>query len=292
MILKYINSENKFNNIKEVAKKHFHMSDKLIAKLKNKKLIFLNGVLAKINSLININDVIEFHLNYEETSDNIIPLDKPLDIVFEDDYLLVVNKPPFMAVHPSMNHYSNSLSNVVKHYFNSINLHKKIRPVNRLDKDTSGLVVFAKNEYIQECLIYQMKTKEFNKKYLAILNGILENKSGIINAPIARKPGSIIEREINFETGQNAITYFKVINEKESFSLVEFELETGRTHQIRVHSKYMSHPILGDSLYGTKSTLINRQALHAYKISFIHPVTFSQINLNIPLPYDMQKLFL
>lgn len=292
MVLKYINSEGKFNNIKQVAKEYFHMSDKLIAKLKNKQLIFLNQSTHKITEHLKINDIIEFNLNYQENSDNIIPTKMKLDIVFEDESLLIVDKPPFTPVHPSLNYYENSLSNGVKYYFESINLHKKIRPVNRLDKDTSGLVIFAKNEYIQECLIYQMKTGDFHKKYLAILDGFLSEKTGTISAPIARKNGSIIEREINFENGQNAITDFLVIKQNKNFSLVEFKLLTGRTHQIRVHSKYMSHPILGDSLYGTinTNTLINRQALHAYSISFIHPITHSKINLECKLPQDMQSI--
>jgi 23S rRNA pseudouridine1911/1915/1917 synthase len=130
----------------------------------------------------------------------------------------------------------------------------------------------------------------FHKKYLAILTGILEKKTGIINAPISRKNESIIEREINFETGQNAITKYSVIKEKNNLSLVEFELLTGRTHQIRVHSKYIGHPILGDSLYGTESNLINRQALHAYKIFFLQPISQKEILIEIPLPEDMYNI--
>jgi len=266
------------------------MSDRLIAKLKNKKLIFLNSNKAYINSIISSNDIIEFDLNYKEESDNIIPLQHDLKIVFEDDALLVVDKPPFMPIHPSANHYNDSLSNSVKYYFNKINLNKKIRPVNRLDKDTSGLVIFAKNEYIQENLIYQMKTKEFQKEYLAIIDGCFLEDSGTINAPISRKLNSIIEREINFENGQTAITHFKTIKKYTNYSLVNFILETGRTHQIRVHSKFKSHPLLGDSLYGTKSNNINRQALHAYKLSFIHPISKSKIVLEVDLPDDMKKL--
>jgi len=266
------------------------MSDRLITKLKNKKLIFLNNNIARINDKVAYMDIIEFHLNYEESSDNIIPKKINLDIIFEDDYLLIINKPPFIPVHPSQNYYENSLSNGVKWYFNSINLNKKIRPVNRLDKDTSGIVIFAKNEYIQECLIHQMKDNNFQKEYLAILDGTIDKKFGSINAPINRKNNSIIEREINFKNEKNALTDFKVIKNFYYYSLVKFILHTGRTHQIRVHSKYMSHPILGDSLYGIKSNLINRQALHAYKISFIHPIFNFKKTIKAPLPQDMQNL--
>lgn len=244
MILKYYNNESKFFNIKQVAKQFFDMSDRLIAKLKNKKLIFLNGKEAFINEALKENDIIEFNLDYEEESDNIVPIKKDLKIVFEDDCLLIVDKPAFMPIHPSENHYEDSLSNIVKYYFETINLKKKIRPITRLDKNTSGLCVFAKNEYIQECLIKQMNIGTFQKKYLAILDGILNQKSGIISAPIARKSDSIIEREVNFETGKKAITSFKVIKEAQTYSLVEFELYTGRTHQIRVHSQFINHPII------------------------------------------------
>ena len=214
-----------------------------------------------------------------------------LDIIFEDDSFLIINKAPNIAVHPSINHYENSLSNGVKYYFNKINLNKKIRPVNRLDKDTSGLVVFAKNEYIQENLIRQMKLNTFKKEYIAILEGKLPQKEGIINLPISRKLGSIIEREVNFEEGQEAITLYKVISEMDNLSLVKFELKTGRTHQIRVHSKYMNCPLLGDSLYNKKSTIINRQALHAQKIEFIHPITKNRISFEAKPPKDILNIF-
>lgn len=290
MILKYVNKTNKFKNIKQIAKQHFNMSERLILKLKNKQLIFKNGNICKITDTILQNDIIEFNLEYDEFSDNIIPTYIDLKIIYEDDYMLVVDKPPFIPVHPSLNYYENSLSNGVKYYFNKINLNKKIRPINRLDKDTSGIVLFAKNEYIQEALIKQMLNSNFKKKYLAILTGVLENKKGTIKAPILRKEDSIIEREIN-PNGQNAITNFYVLDTKNNLSLVEFTLLTGRTHQIRVHSKYINHPILGDSLYGTKTNLINRQALHAYKVSFIHPITKKTIYLETALPADIKNAF-
>lgn len=291
MILKYINKNNKFNNIKEVAKSYFNMSDKLIVKLKNKQKIFLNGKTTYITQHISDEDIIEFDLGYDEESENIIPTKLELDIIFEDDCFLIVNKPSNTPVHPSINHYTDSLANGVKYYFDSIHLNKKIRPVNRLDKDTSGLVVFAKNEYIQENLIKQMKTNDFNKEYIAVLNGKLPEQEGIINLPISRKEESIIEREVNFEKGQEAITYYKVLFEEGDLSLVKFKLKTGRTHQIRVHSKYMNAPILGDTLYDKKSNLINRQALHAFKIEFIHPILKNKMSFETPIPKDIQNIF-
>lgn len=293
MDLEYKIINNKYDNIKQVLKEEFHISDRLLKKLKLNHQIFLNYIPVNINySDLKIGDLISIVLDFEEEYDNIVPLKSNLNIIYEDNYLLVVNKPSNMPVHPSCNHFEDSLSNIVKYYFDCIGLKRKIRIVNRLDKDTSGIVIFAKNEYIQETLIQQMKNNTFKKEYLAILNGILEKNSDIISAPIARKENSIIERCVNFETGDIAITHYDLIKTIDNkYSLVHFVLETGRTHQIRVHSAYIGHPILGDTLYGSSSTLINRQALHAQKVSFIHPITKKIIILEAPLPEDMRIFF-
>lgn len=289
MKLKYNVQTSKYKNIKEVLKNYFHISNRLLIRLKNNQCIYLNNSLASINSTINIDDMITVDISFNEKSNNIHPIKMDLDIIFEDDALLIVNKPFGMPVHPSMQHFEDSLSNGIQYYYEQNAIFTKIRPVNRLDKDTSGIVIFAKNEYIQECLINQMKNNIFQKKYIALLEGNINNKIGIINEPISRKEGSIIEREIN-PNGQNAITKYKVIKNYSEYCLVEFELETGRTHQIRVHSKYIGHPILSDDLYGNKSTLISRQALHAYKVSFIHPITNKNINLTANIPEDILNL--
>ena len=293
MELKYKVDNLKYKNIKDVCKNYFEISDRLLTKLKKNQKIFLNNSSAYINTMLSLNDTIIINLDFEEESENIVPTKMDLNILYEDDYLIIINKPSGIPIHPSISHFKNSLSNGLKYYFNKINLKKKIRPVNRLDKDTSGIVIFAKHEYIQECLIKQMKNNKFKKEYLAILEGYMNKTAGTINLPISRKEGSIIEREIN-RNGEKAITHFKLIDnfsvDNQELSLVKFILETGRTHQIRVHSKYINHPILGDSLYGNKSDLINRQALHACKVSFIHPITNEPINIEIPLPLDIKKV--
>ncbi len=173
---------------------------------------------------------------------------------------------------------------------NQYGLHRKIRPVNRLDRDTTGIVIFAKNEYIQECLIKQMQLKALYKEYIAILEGTLDKNKGTIDAPISRKSGSIIERCID-KHGAKAISHYEVIESKNNLSLVKFILETGRTHQIRLHSKYIGHPIIGDTLYGHKSELISRQALHCNKISFTHPISKKKLELTSPIPNDMKLIF-
>lgn len=242
MDLCYKVSENNLT-IRQVLKEKFDISSRLYLKLKRENHIFINSHPISYDSILKINDIVEVDLNFEEDNSNILPTKMPLDILYEDKYMLIINKPPFIAVHPSITHFSDSLSNGVKDYFNSISLHRKIRIVNRLDKDTSGIVIFAKNEYIQECLISQMKDNTFRKEYVGILDGYLSKKAGTIKAPIARKEGSIIERCID-EKGQESITHYEVISEKDNISVVRFILETGRTHQIRVHSKHIGHPLL------------------------------------------------
>jgi len=237
----------------------------------------LNNCITDTRNIVNINDVITINLNYDEDNSNIVPTKMDLNIVYEDDGLLVLDKPAGIPVHPSMLHYTNSLSNGVRFYFDTIGLKKKIRPVNRLDLDTSGLIIFAKNEYIQEHLIKQMANGTFHKEYMCLAEGVFENTSGTINAPIARKPGSIIERCVT-NNGQTAVTDYEVIKTFDNYSLVKCVLKTGRTHQIRVHMAYIGHPLVGDTLYGNgKSDLIDRQALHSYKISFLNPVTLKKM---------------
>lgn len=277
-------------SIKQILKNKFNMSDRFILKLKSSNSIYINGVPVFINYKIQVNDILTIIENSKEDSSNIVPNSNiKLNILYEDDFLLIVDKPSNLPVHPSILHYEDSLSNAVKYHFDKIDLYKKIRPVNRLDKDTSGIVIFAKNEYIQECLVKQMKQNVFKKKYLAVLSGILEKDSGTISAPIARKNDSIIEREIR-EDGDLAISHFKVLERFNNMTLVEYTLETGRTHQLRVHSKYIGHPIVGDSLYGLQSPLISRQALHAYEVSFVHPINKEKMLIHSDLPDDIKKL--
>ncbi len=290
MILKYtIKESDSYINLKDLLKNYFEISDRLLIKLKHNQKLFINSASVSVNAPLYVNDIITVLIDFVEDNSNIIPINIPLDIIYEDNCLLVVNKPSGMPVHPSMDHFEDSLSNGIKYHFDKIGLKKIIRPVNRLDKDTSGLVVFAKNEYVQECLVKQMKIKLFLKEYLAICNGIFESSSGTINAPISRKADSIIERCIN-PNGDTAITHYKVMQTIDTYSIVKCILETGRTHQIRVHMAHIGHPLLGDTLYGSSSSLISRQALHAYKINFIHPISRNKIEFSAPIPADFKNL--
>ena len=289
-----VTSSDNFANVKEILKTKFQISDRLLVKLKNQKKIFVNSNIVSVNDKIKSADIIEIDLNFEENNSNIPATKMDLDIIYEDEAYLVINKPAGVPIHPSMDHYEDSISNGVKYYFDSINLRKKIRPVNRLDKNTSGIVIFAKNEYTQECLVRQMKDNTFVKEYIAICDGIFDQKQGTINAPIARKENSIIERCVN-EIGSPSMTHYEVLKEitsnDTSYSVVKCKLETGRTHQIRVHMQHIGHPLLGDTLYGSASSFINRQALHSYKTRFIHPITKETVTYIANLPEDMKKLY-
>lgn len=188
MQLEYIKKDNKYNTIRQVLKQEFHIAGRFISKLKQEKCIFLNGKTIYIDKEIVLNDKISVNIDFEEERSNkIIPVKMNLDILYEDESLLIINKPPFTPVHPSSSHFTDSLSNGVQYYYDTINLKHKVRLVNRLDKDTSGIVVFAKNAYIHECLIEEMRNKKFYKEYVAIVDGVLKTTSGIINKPIARK---------------------------------------------------------------------------------------------------------
>ena len=282
-----VKQNDSYINVLDVLKNEFLLSARLITKLKQSNNIFFNEEITYTKKLVCANDVVSVLIDFVEDNSNIVATNIPLDIIYEDEYLLAINKPANMPVHPSMLHYEETLSNAVKYYFDTLNLKRKIRIVNRLDKDTSGIVIFAKNEYIQECLIKQMKTKELKKEYLAVVTGYLQKKSDTLCFPISRKEGSIIERTVN-PNGDIAITHYNILKEQNNLSLVHVFLETGRTHQIRVHFSHINHPILGDTLYGTPSPLINRQALHSYKITLLHPISKQILTLEAPIPNDMK----
>jgi len=250
MLLKYIVGDNK--NLRSILKDELNISSRLFNKIKN-KYVFVNGEHAIYYKDLNVNDVVEVDFGYDDENYNNIVSNPNIkfEIVYEDEWLLIVNKGVNLPVHPSLNHYDISLSNGIRAYFDKIGLNKTVRLVNRIDKDTTGLVVIAKCEYIQECLIKQMNDDSFIKEYIAIARGLVDS-SGVIDFLIARKDGSIIERCVDLARGENAITNYVRLNYNPELdiSLVKCRLLTGRTHQIRVHFAYIGHPLLGDSLYG------------------------------------------
>ncbi len=203
---------------------------------------------------------------------------------------MVINKPAGMPIHPSMNNYYNSLANALAYYFEQQNCPFVFRCINRLDRDTSGLTIVAKH-YVSagmlSAMIANKATSGITREYLAIAKGSVRPLEGTITAPLGRKEGSIIERTVDFENGESAVTHYRVLDEKNGHSLVSLILETGRTHQIRIHMKYLGYPLIGDYLYNPDMEQIQRQALHAWKLSFVHPITGEKMQFTAPLPEDM-----
>ncbi len=233
-----------------------------------------------------VDKVFEGDIVETEFSDNFTKLipnpDLKVPIAFEDDDLIVFDKPADMPVHPSALYYNDTLGNYFAALFEKEQT--AFRPINRLDRDTTGLCISAKTTLAANKISTTLK-----KEYFAIVKGKLEEKEGTIDLPLIRVPGSIITRKVD-ETGQRAVTHYKVIEEFEEFSLVSVILETGRTHQIRVHFSHIGHPLEGDTLYGGRDEFIKRQALHCGKISFLHPQTGALTEISSPLPDDMKKL--
>lgn len=250
-----------------------------------------NGIWAYTNEKLLENDNLCVSLIEEIVDTKIKPINLPLDIIYEDDDILVVNKPSNMPIHPSLNNYENTLANAVMFYYANQNIAFTFRCINRLDRDTTGLTIIAKHALSAGLLSRSVANREIKRIYNAICTGLVPD-SGTINAPIARADDSTIERCINFSNGENAVTHYKKLhyNAERNLSLIELQLETGRTHQIRVHMKYEGFPLIGDFLYNPDYKYIKRQALHSKSLSFIHPITKEQLHFESPLPLDMQSI--
>ena len=218
-------------------------------------------------------------------------MDLPLCIVYEDEDIIVVNKPAGMPVHPSLNNYMNSLANALMYYYQQQGKPFIFRCTNRLDRDTSGLTVVAKHMVSSGILSAMTARHKIRREYLAIVRGHVTPPSGTIDAPIGRAGTPLIERRIDFEHGERAVTHYRVVKEKNGHSLVSLVLETGRTHQIRVHMKYLGFPLVGDYLYNPDMEYIQRQALHSHSLAFRHPITGEDLKFTAELPEDMLRIF-
>lgn len=265
------------------------ISKRGLIRIKKAGSIKVNGKIAYLNQELTTGDRIEFSFGEDPGSENILPEFMELDIVFEDDYLAVVNKKAGIPTHPSRNHYMGTLANGMVYHWMGEKDNITIRPVNRLDKDTSGLVVFAKSSHIQHLMSLETYKSNMKKEYVAIVHGIVEADSGTIDVPIARETQHSVKRVVR-EDGSKAVTHYRVLRKYSDYSLLSIILETGRTHQIRVHMTHIGHPLLGDELYGGSSEEIQRHALHAYRIVMRHPVSREIIKLTAPVPGDMVSL--
>lgn len=287
-ILKYkIEREFASKNIKTYLYHKCGMSSSLIKHLKSyEDGICVNGERKKVNYVLCEGDELVIKI-YEDTSENIAPVKLEFEIVYEDEDIMIINKPPHMPTHPSVGNHDNTLANALMYYFKEKGEEFVFRAVNRLDKDTSGLMCVAKNAYAHHILIEQMKDKILNRLYTAVICGVLEG-SGTIDAPIRRSGDSIIKREVG-EGGREAITHFDVLENFENHTLIKLRLETGRTHQIRVHMAHIGCPLVGDWLYGTEDKNIGRYLLQSSSIELIHPVSGQKISFGVELDKDMQN---
>ena len=275
--------------------KQKQFSHSVITQLKKTECgIMVNGVWAYVSRILQEGEVLSIHLVEDCPADEsrtlILPEGQPLEAVYEDEDLLVVNKPASMPVHPSMEHYDGTLADAVLRHAQAEQEWYPYRCINRLDRDTSGLVLIAKNAY-SSCILYgQMRNRSIFRTYYAIAEGLTAD-CGTISAPISRREDSIIERTVDFAGGKKAVTHYRRLAYKDGLSLLKLHLETGRTHQIRVHMRHIGHPLIGDFLYNPKDSRMKRQALHAGNLEFTHPLTSRTLHLYAPMPEDMLQFF-
>ncbi|MBQ8527614.1 MAG: RluA family pseudouridine synthase [Lachnospiraceae bacterium] len=287
-----IASEDANLTILQFLKNKGYSSSNVVALKKIEKSILVNGIWEHVTYKLQTGDTLTVQYTEDNTSEKIVPTMLPLSIVYEDEDILVVNKPADMPVHPSQGNYTNTLANALMYYYLQKDETFTFRCINRLDRDTTGLVLLAKHAISAGILSVQMQNREIHRTYLALVEGSFSEQHGIIDAPIARKDESIIEREVNFLTGDRAVTHYDVVGfyEETGYSLLSLKLETGRTHQIRVHMQHIGHPLIGDTLYPSDCSRIQRQALHSNSLSFRHPITGKTMNFTAPLPNDMSRL--
>ena len=274
--------------LKEVLLDKLNFSVRSLSKMKREKSVLVNGVYKKPSLKVYSGDLIEVKIDEEKA--NFEPQDLNLQIIYDDFDIIMVNKPPFMVVHPTKSHYDKTIANGISYYIDNQKENVKIRFVNRLDMNTSGLVIVAKNAYAHHTLSTAMSENKVEKKYITVVDGIIKENEGTIDEPIYRPTEDSIKRIID-ERGQSSVTHYKVIERLENATVLEVSLETGRTHQIRVHMAHIGHGIIGDELYGyVDEELINRQALHAYKLEFEQPRTKEKLKFKADIPEDMKEL--
>ncbi len=287
-----INKENNNKRIDKFLPEVLSKPRSQVQKLITSELIFVNGEITKNNYKLNEGDLIEIK-EVEEVKEVVNPQKMDLNIVFEDEYLLVVNKPSNMVVHPAPGHYTDTLVNGLQYYSDSLSdVNGEFRPgiVHRIDKNTSGLLIIAKTNQAHNILAQMISDKEVKREYKAIIHGKMIEKEAVIKAPIGRNQIDRKKMTVTEKNSKYAQTNVKVIDYNEFYTLVKCELQTGRTHQIRVHLKYINHPVVGDPEYGPKKTIDTiGQALHAYRLSFEHPITKEKLEFIAELPAEFKK---
>lgn len=272
----------------EILSRRFHFSRKLIQQLKLSERVWVDGIFTFLTARGKAGETLEIQLQTPET--NSIPGENlPLEILYEDDYFLAINKPAGQVVHPTPRYPTGTIGNAVVGYWLAKGEARPFRPIHRIDRNTSGVVVVGKNQFAHQQMAWQHAHKRIHKCYLGIVEGQVKEDQGTINASITLAPGSFMQRIVSSE-GSPAITHYRVLKRYRGATLLEFLLETGRTHQIRVHCQYLGHPLLGDDLYSGDTSSIDRQALHAFIYQFNHPHTGKKVTIRAPLPEDLRQL--
>lgn len=284
-----VTSENDGKRVAELLRSQFTFSHRFRTKMKFDKLVDLNGTPVPGHTVTHTGDVISIRLP-EEKSD-FTPEDIPVDILYEDEDILLVNKQPGITVHPTKGHPCHTLANGIQKYMEDSHQSFKIRFANRIDMDTTGIVIVAKNSNAQNGISTQMRAHTVGKEYTALVCGVIpEDKDHfVIDLPVGRPEGDSIHRAVLHE-GKPAVTEVCVLERFREYTLIRVVLHTGRTHQIRVHMAHIGYPLAGDPLYGGNTDVLNRQALHSTRIVFKHPITGEQIDISAPLPEDMKEL--
>lgn len=274
--------------VKDFLKDCLKLSSRNTKRLAMDRQIFVNRKSVRLDYILKLNDEYKICLDKDEEQ-NILPVEMDLDIVYEDECILVVNKPAYMVVHPTKSHQEDTLTNGILHYFKTKGEKSIVRLVSRLDMNTTGLVVIAKNQFTHSYFSRIMHENGMEKEYIAIVCGHYKEKRGVINQKIYKEFEDSYRRTVD-ERGQESITHFEVIENLDGYSLVKFVLETGRTHQIRVHSTFLGHALVNDELYGGEIVSENpRQFLHARKICFTHPISKKNMTFTAEVPEDMKK---
>jgi 23S rRNA pseudouridine1911/1915/1917 synthase len=285
-----VTAEEAGRTVEEVLTGTLSISRRMIQKLTRSKGIQLNDKPAYLARVVREGDVVRAALSFQEEA-GLEPVEMPLAILFEDEHLIVVNKPPFLLVHPTHPAQTKTLSHGLTHHFLKQGLQAKVRPVHRLDRDTSGVLVVAKTAFAHQHLDRQLRKRDLKREYLAFVDGVITEVRGQIDAPIGKHKQNPNLRAVRPNAGEFALTRYQVVEQYETATLVLLELETGRTHQIRVHMTHLGHPLLGDRQYGRAGLhLIKRQALHASRVSFSHPVSKEAMVLEAPLTPDLLAL--
>ncbi|WP_440617091.1 RluA family pseudouridine synthase [Bacillus subtilis] len=249
----------------------------------------INGEHVTVKYVLKDGDLLIVKFPEEQVSETLLAEPVPLDILYEDEHVLVINKQPYVSSIPSREHPSGSIANGIIDHYQTIGVRATVHLVTRLDRDTSGVMLVAKHRFAHSILSSAQKNGLVKRRYAAVVHGRMAQMEGTVDAPIGRHPDSIIERTVTPD-GQKAVTHFYVTCANDDMTSVALQLETGRTHQIRVHMSYLGHPLCGDTLYGGTRQEIGRQALHSEHLSFIHPLTQENMTFHAPLPQDMRKL--